>query len=158
LKEKQEYRGHWKKFVTFTFIVGLIVVAFFSVVSDNLSYLRDGVTDLEFIISYLAVMINSLPMWFILAMLVGYIFARNIKEAALLGAIYTISAITFYFVIGHFYTDEGVSFLFKEQAFVYVTWYGVSAIGGIFGGIVGLLMNAVFVKIVAFRIVFKILI
>lgn len=138
LKKNKENRGHWIKFISFTSIVGFIV-AFFSVVSDNLPYLRDGATVIELIVSYLAVMINSLPMWFILAMLVGYLFSRNIREASLLGAIYTISAISFYFVIGHFYTDAAVSLSLKEQAFIYVSWYGASTIGGILGGIVGFL-------------------
>lgn len=136
MKENNEYKGHSKKFVTFTLIVGLIV-GFSSVISDNLPYLGDGVTVLEFVISYLAGMINSLPMWFIIAMLVGYIFARDTKEAALLGAVYTITAITFYFVIGYFYEDIPVMLSFKEQAFIYVVWYGTSAVGGILGGIVG---------------------
>lgn len=142
MKENQEYRVHWRKFVTFTFIIGLIV-AIFSVISDNLSFLGDHVTVLEFVIAYLAVMINSLPMWFIVAMLVGYIFAMNIKKAALLGAIYTITAITFYFVIGHFYTDipVTVTISFKELAITYVNWYGASTIGGILGGIVGYLVK-----------------
>ena len=140
LKENQKYRGYWTKFVTFTFIVGLIV-AFFSIISDNLSFLGDRVTVLEFVISYLAVMINSLPMWFIVAMLVGYIFAKNIKKAALLGAIYTITAITFYFVIRYFYIDVPVTISFKELAISYVNWYGASTIGGISGGIVGFLMK-----------------
>ncbi|MDF1997879.1 hypothetical protein [Peribacillus frigoritolerans] len=142
MKENQEYIVHWRKFVTFTFIIGLIV-AIFSVISDNLSFLVDGVTVLEFVIAYLAVMINSLPMWFIVAMLVGYIFARNIKKAALLGAIYTITAITFYFVIGHFYTDipVTVTISFKELAMTYVNWYGASTNGGILGGVVGYLVK-----------------
>ena len=140
LKENIENRGHWRKFISFTFIVGLIV-AFFSVISDNLPYLSDGVTVIELIISYLAVMINSLPMWFILAMLVGYMFSRNIREAALLGAIYTISAISFYFVIGHFNSDAAVSLSFKELALIYASWYGASTIGGILGGIVGFLIK-----------------
>lgn len=92
-------------FIIFTLIVGLIV-AIFSVISDNLPYIADGVTTLEFIISYLAVLINSLPMWFILAILVGYVFARSFKEAALLGTIYTIVAITFYLVIACFYVYQ----------------------------------------------------
>lgn len=140
MKEKKEYRGNWKRFIIFTFVVGLIV-GIFSVISDNLSDLSDGVTVLKFIISYLAVMINSLPIWFILAMFVGYIFASNIKDATILGAIYTISAITFYFVIGHFYSDSSISVSLKEQAVAYATWYGASAIGGIFGGIVGYLIK-----------------
>ena len=141
MKENQEYRVHWK-FVTFTLIVGLIV-AIFSVISDNLTFLGDGITVLEFVISYFAVMINSLPMWFILAMLVGYLFARNIKKAALLGAIYTITAITFYFVIRYFYIDVPVTVTisFKELAISYVNWYGASTIGGISGGIVGFLIK-----------------
>jgi len=140
LKENKENRWHWRKFISFTFIVGLIV-ALFSVISDNLPYMSDGVTVIELIISYLAVMINSLPMWFILAMLVGYMFSRNIREAALLGAIYTISAISFYFVIGHFNTDAAVPLSFKEQSLIYASWYGASTIGGILGGFVGFLIN-----------------
>ena len=138
--EDQEYRRHWGRFLIFTGIVGSIV-GFFSVISDNLPYLADGVTVLEFIISYLAITINSLPMWFILAMLVGYLFANNISKAALLGSIYTICAITFYFAIGHFYIDAAVSSSFKEQALVYAIWGGSSAIGGILGGITGFLFK-----------------
>ncbi|MCM3655528.1 hypothetical protein [Metabacillus litoralis] len=136
MEKSHENRIDWKRFIIFTLIVGLIV-GFSSVISDNLPYLGDGVTVLEFVISYLAGMINSLPMWFIIAMLVGYIFAKDIKEAALLGAIYTITAITFYFVIGYFYEDIPVTLSFKVQAFIYVGWYGTSAVGGIIGGIVG---------------------
>lgn len=140
MEEKQENRGIWGSFIIFTCIVGLIV-GVFSVTSDNLPNLGDGVTVFEFIISYLAVMINSLPLWFILAMVVGYIFARDIKEAVILGAIYTITAISFYFVIGYFYEDAPVSLSFKEEAVVYLTWYGASAIGGILGGIMGFLIR-----------------
>lgn len=113
----------------------------FTVISDNLPDLSIGVTVFEFIISYFAVMTNSLPIWFIVAMLVGYLFAGKIKDASILGAIYTISAITFYFVIGHFYTDSAISVSLKEQAVTYATWYGASAIGGFFSGIVGYLIK-----------------
>jgi hypothetical protein len=139
LNENPLYRGHWREYVIFTLIVGSIV-GFISVISDNLPNLADGVTVLEFIISYLAITINSLPMWFILAMLVGYLFANNISKAALLGSIYTVCAITFYFAIGHFYIDAAVS-SFKEQALVYAIWGGASAIGGILGGITGFLLK-----------------
>jgi len=139
LNENPVYRGHWREYVIFTLIVGSIV-GFISVISDNLPNLADGVTVLEFIISYLAITINSLPMWFILAMLVGYLFANNISKAALLGSIYTVCAITFYFAIGHFYIDAAVS-SFKEQALVYAIWGGASAIGGILGGITGFLLK-----------------
>jgi len=65
LIENSVYRGHWREYVIFTLIVGSIV-GFISVISDNLPKLADDVTVLEFIISYLAITINSLPMWFIL--------------------------------------------------------------------------------------------
>jgi hypothetical protein len=117
------------------------IVGFFSVISDNLPNIGDGVTVLEFVISYLAVMINSLPMWFILAMLVGYIFANSIKEAVLLGVIYTITAITFYFVIGYFYQDIPVPISIKEWTVEYMILVGQSAIGGFVGGSVGFLMK-----------------
>lgn len=141
LKENQEYRGNWIIFNFFTCIVGLIV-GIFSVISDHLLYLNDSATALKFVISYLAVMLNSLPVWFILAMLVGYIFAKDIKNALLLGAIYTLTAITFYFVIEHFYEDvPTITISFKEQAIAYLTWYVASTIGGILGGGVGFLIK-----------------
>lgn len=133
-------REYWRSFIIFTCIVGFIV-GFFSVVSDDLPDLSNGATAFEFIISYLAIMINSLPMWFILAMFVGYIYAKDIKRAILLGAIYTITAITFYFVIGYFYQDVPVAVPFKEQVVAYATWYGASAVGGILGGVVGFFMK-----------------
>jgi hypothetical protein len=138
--ENQENRRHWGRFFIFTGIVGSIV-GVFSVISDNLTYLADDVTALEIVISYLAVMINSLPMWFILAMLVGFIFARSIKEAVLLGAIYTTTAITFYFLIGYFYMDAAVPISLKAKAVVYANWYGASVIGGFIGGAVGILFK-----------------
>lgn len=139
--EKSHENGiDWKRFIIFTLILGL-VVAYLSVVSDNLPYLGDGVTVLEFFISYPAVMINSLPMWFIYAMLVGYLFAKDIKGAAFLGTIYTLTAISFYFVISNFYTDVPIQLSFKEKVEVFVSWYGASTVGGIFGGIVGFLFK-----------------
>ncbi len=141
LKENQEHKGDWRSFIIFTLVVGLIV-GIFSVISDNLPIIADGVTVFEFVISYLAVMINSLPMWFILAMLVGYVFASNIKKAVLLGVIYTVTAITFYFVIGYFYQGEGSPVLsIKEWAADYMTWVGWSVVGGFFGGSVGFLVK-----------------
>ncbi|MBP0726823.1 hypothetical protein J5Y03_16825 [Bacillus sp. RG28] len=114
-----------------------LIVGYFSVVSDNLPNLSDGVTVFKFITSYLAVMINSLPVWFILAMFVGYKFADDTRKAVLLGAIYTLIAITFYFLIGYFYEKVPVTISFKEQIIAYATWYGASAVGGILGGLVG---------------------
>lgn len=140
LMENQEYKGNWRSFIIFTLVVGLIV-GIFSVISDHLPIIADGVTVLDFVIFYLAITINSLPMWFILAMLVGYLFANNISKAALLGSIYTICAITFYFAIGHFYIETTVSSSFKEQALVYAIWGCASAIGGILGGITGFLFK-----------------
>ncbi|HDX9577738.1 TPA: hypothetical protein ROX88_001239 [Bacillus pseudomycoides] len=61
MKKNQEYRGYWRNFTIFTCIVGCIV-GFFSVISDDLPVLRDGATTVDFIISYLAIIINSLPL------------------------------------------------------------------------------------------------
>ena len=143
LKENQGDKGNWSRFIIFTLVVGLIV-GIFSVISDNLPNIADGVTTLEFVISYLAVMINSLPMWFILAMLVGYVFARSFKEAALLGTIYTLVAMTFYLTILYFNVDLPVDIpaqSFKEQVFSYAIWYGASFVGGFIGGSVGFLVK-----------------
>ncbi|WHX24584.1 hypothetical protein QNH47_10290 [Virgibacillus halodenitrificans] len=136
MKKAEENRRQWGNFTAFTLIVGLIVGTF-SVVSDNLPI--GALTVSELILSYLAVTINSLPLWFIFAMLVGYLFASSVKKAALFGFIYTIIAITFYFLIGNFYTDIPISVPFKERIGTYAIWYGASAVGGVSGGIVGFL-------------------
>lgn len=135
LKKNKGNRGNWKRFVIFTLIIGL-VVGLFSVKSDYLPYFGEGtkVSVFEIVFSYLAVMINSLPMWFIVAMLVGYLFGRNIKEGVMFGAIYTVIAITFYFVIGSFYDNTSILLSFKEQIEVFTIWYGASIVGGCFGG------------------------
>lgn len=124
----------WSKFAFFTLIVGLIS-GIFSVVSDHLPI--GNLTIPQVIVSYLAVTINSLPMWFILAMLVGYLFADNVKMAALLGCMYTVAAITFYFLLGNLFTDIPISVSFKEKTDNYAVWYAASAAGGISGGMTG---------------------
>ncbi|WP_246861228.1 hypothetical protein [Bacillus sp. REN3] len=133
-------KKNWGKFMIFTLVVGLIV-GYVSTVSDNLPYLGDGVTFTEFIISYVAVMVNSLPVWFMLAMLAGYLFAGNKKEAALFGGIYTIAAITFYFLLGNLNGETAVEIPLKEQLGVFAFWYGASAVGGILGGGAGFLLK-----------------
>lgn len=102
---------------------------------------------LEIVITYLAVMINSLPVWFIIAMIIGYKFGRNIKEALFFGAFYTIIAITFYFLFDYIYESffyEGVipvATSFKDQIKFYAEWYGVSTAGGLVGGALGYLFK-----------------
>ncbi len=140
MEENKKCKGHWKRFIIFTLIVG-IIVGYFSVISDNLPDLRNDVTVFEYVISYLAVIINSLPVWFILAMLVGYIFASDIRKAMLYGAIYTLTAITFYFLFTYFYGDVPVQISFKELAIGYGIHYGASAVGGTLGGILGFLVK-----------------
>lgn len=141
MKVSKKHLEHWGRFIVFTCIVGSIV-GFLSVISDNLPYLGEGVKIPVLVISYLAVMFNSLPMWFIFAMFVGYIFARDVKESVLLGAIYTVTAITFYLVIGYFYADIPVSLSLKEWVVAVVIWhYGSSAVGGILAGWVGFLLK-----------------
>jgi len=140
---KQNFRGNWKKFIIFTLAIGLLV-GIFSVKSDHLPYFGEDteIPIFEIVLSYLAVMINSLPMWFIVAMIVGYLFGRNIKESMLFGAIYTVIAIIFYFVIGDFYTDVSLpSLSFIEQVRANAIWYGASIIGGCLGGVAGFLLN-----------------
>ncbi|WP_166669504.1 hypothetical protein [Paenisporosarcina antarctica] len=51
MKVNKGYKGNWIRFIIFTLVVGLIV-GIFSVTSDNLPYLPDGVTTLQFVISY----------------------------------------------------------------------------------------------------------
>ncbi len=136
MKEIQGSSLNWKKYTGFTLIVGG-AVALLSVASDNLPYLGDGVTIREFLASYPPLMVNSLPMWFIFAMIAGYLFGQNIKQAALLGTIYTLVAITFYFLISDFFTDVRGKTSFKEIAAVRMKWYGASFFGGMVGGGVG---------------------
>ncbi|WP_347553184.1 hypothetical protein ABFG93_21705 (plasmid) [Pseudalkalibacillus hwajinpoensis] len=146
MKNNQEFKGHWQRFIIFSLSIGLIV-GFFSVISDYIPSIGEKIMILEIAISYLAVMINSLPVWFILAMIIGYKFGRNIKEALLFGALYTIIAITFYFLFGYIYESfiyEGVipvSTSFKDQLKVYAEWYGASTVGGLVGGTLGYLFK-----------------
>lgn len=142
MDSKQNYRGNWKRFIIFTLTIGLLV-GLFSVKSDHLPYFG-GATEIpifEIVLSYLAVMINSLPMWFIVAMTVGYLFGRNIKESILYGVIYTVIAITFYLVISNFYTDVQTSLSFTEQIKTKLSWYGGSLVGGLLGGAAGFLLQ-----------------
>ncbi|WP_397538276.1 hypothetical protein [Rummeliibacillus pycnus] len=131
-----------KPFIIFTCIVS-VSVAIFSVVSDNLFFINEDISIFKFVISYLAIMINSLPIWFMIAMFIGYRFANNLKEAVLFGMVYTLIAISFYLVIGHFYenTPDNISIPVIQQLMNYVGWFGASALGGLFGGAVGFLVK-----------------
>jgi len=135
-----------KSFISFTLVVGLLV-GFFSVVSDNLPYMDENVHLFQILLSYIAIMINSLPMWFIMAMVVGYVFGKNVKHAVLVGMIYTIVAISFYFIIGYSYeyfvykNQLNALFSFKEQITILLVWYGTSMFGGSIGGGAGFLFK-----------------
>lgn len=139
---KQKHPKNTKEFIIFTLIIGFIA-GIFSVKSDYSLYFGEGakISAYEIVLSYLAVMINSLPMWFIVAMIVGYLFGRNIKKGILLGAIYTAFAITVYFVIGSFFDDTMIQVSFKEQIGAVAIWYGASVVGGCIGGGVGFLFK-----------------
>ncbi|WP_241156682.1 hypothetical protein [Bacillus sp. FJAT-42376] len=132
----------WRRFIVFALVIGFLA-GIFSVKSDHIPYLGEGadISAFEIIMSYLAVMINSLPMWFIAAMTAGYWFGRNVREGILLGAVYTVMAITFYFVIGSLYGHSLIQLSFKEQIGVYALWYGASLAGGCIGGAAGYLFK-----------------
>lgn len=142
LSDKQNNAKRWKSFILFSVVVGLIV-GFFSVVSDHSPYFGEGsnVSATETIMSYLASMINSLPMWFIIAMIVGYLYGSNLIEGILFGAIYTTIAITFYFILGSIYEETTMALSSKEIITVFITWYGASIIGGCIGGAAGFLVK-----------------
>lgn len=135
-----------KSFISFTLVVGLLV-GFFSVVSDNLPYMDEHVHLFQIMLSYIAIMINSLPMWFIMAMIVGCLFGKNVKHAVLVGMIYTIVAISFYFIMGYIYefftykNQLNALFSFKEQVNILLVWYGTSLFGGGIGGGTGFLFK-----------------
>jgi len=137
-KDKQKV---WVKFIIFTLVVGGIV-AVFSVMSDHLP-LVTSMTTPELMVSYVAIMLNSLPGWFIMAMVVGYVFGTRTRQAAYFGSLYIVSSITMYFVIGHFYNDQPDSVVWglKDILYTFITWYGASVVGGIIGGIVGFLFT-----------------
>jgi hypothetical protein len=135
-----------KSFISFTLLVGFIV-GFFSVVSDNLPYMDGNVHVFQIIISYTAIMINSLPIWFVMAMVTGYVFGKNLKHSVLVGMIYTLVAITFYFMMGYGYeffvykNQLNELFSFKEQVNILLVWYGASLFGGSIGGGTGFLLK-----------------
>ncbi|MDR7207900.1 hypothetical protein [Priestia megaterium] len=137
-KDKQKV---WVKFIIFMVVVGGIVAAF-SVMSDHLPPVTSMTTP-ELIVSYVAIMLNSLPGWFIMAMVVGYVFGTSTRQAACFGSLYIVSSITMYFVIGHFYSDQPDSVVWglKDMIYIFITWYGASVIGGMVGGMVGFLFT-----------------
>ncbi|MQR94397.1 hypothetical protein [Fictibacillus phosphorivorans] len=140
MNDNQNNLKHWRNFILFSIVVGLIVGCF-SVVSDHSPYFGEGsnVSAFKTVTSYLAIMVNSLPMWFIVAMIVGYLYGRNLKEGILFGAIYTTLAITFYFIMGSVFEETAIQSTTKEIITVYVTWYGTSLVGGCIGGAAGFL-------------------
>jgi len=141
------YKNHKNKlwFILYVIIIGG-ATAILSVISDNLQfiYLDGPITTSRFIVSYLAIMFNSLPIWFLLAMITGRIFGKNIKSAAIYSTIYTLTSITIYFVIGSSYSG-GPNILalgLKSLAYVLITWYGASVLGGFLGGIIGFVFRS----------------
>ncbi len=133
------------QFILFSIIVG-IIVAIFSVISDNIPYSVDDVSILKSIIYYLASVINSLPMWFIIAMFVGYRYASNLKSAMFFGMSYSLWTILLYLLIAKLYEDtpENISVTMFQQLLSYLTWLGASAVGGLFGGAMGFLLKKSF--------------
>ncbi|MBN8233855.1 hypothetical protein JF544_01290 [Halobacillus kuroshimensis] len=140
MKENKKHMIRWRSFTVFSCTIGLLV-GIFSVISDNLPCFGEKITMIEFVVSYLAVMINSLPVWFSLAMVAGFLFAGELKGSVIVGVIYTLAAITFYFVISNFYGSNTVTSSFVERVLMYLVWYIVSAVGGLLGGSAGFLLK-----------------
>ncbi|TLS36506.1 hypothetical protein [Pseudalkalibacillus caeni] len=136
----RKYSGNWKSFSVFTLVVSLIV-GYFSVLSDNLPYMGNGVTVSEFIVSYFAVMINSLPMWFIYAMVAGGLFGRNLKQGVIFGTVYTVFAISVYFVMSNILIISEGTVVGETQISTYMIWFAASLVGGSVGGGVGFLVK-----------------
>lgn len=131
------------KFIFFSIVVG-IIVAIFSVISDHIQL--DDMSILQSIIYYLASVINSLPIWFIIAMFVGYRYASYIKSAMVFGMSYSLWTILLYLLIAKLYenTPENISVTVFQQLLSYLTWLGASAVGGLFGGAMGFLLKKSF--------------
>lgn len=72
-------------------------------------------------------------------MIVGYKFAENLKEAALLACLSVICVITFYLVIGSFFEDHAFTSSLLEKLKNLGSWYAPSILGGIVGGATGYL-------------------
>lgn len=125
------------KFILYTLIIGTIV-AYFSVVSDNVPYVTDGFGVGQWVYYYLGMMINSLPVWFFIAMLIGRLFGKKPLASAAYGMVYTIYSITLYMLWGQLTTEQsGVSYTLGEMFYVLLTWYGSSLAGGVIGGLFG---------------------
>lgn len=140
MKERKSISGNWRIFILYTLIVS-VMIGSLSILSDKLPGVDGKISVFKFIISYLAVMLNSLPVWFILAMITGYLFARSVKEGALFGAICIVSSITLYFILGMFFSDIPISNSLTDWIFVFLNWYGASTVGGIIGGCTGFLLK-----------------
>jgi len=125
------------KFILYTLLVGT-AVAYFSVVSDNVPYVKDDFAIWHWVYYYLAMMINSLPVWFLIAMLTGRLFGKRPLASAAYGMVYTIYAITLYMFWGQLTTEQShVSYTLSELLSILFSWYGTSLAGGIIGGFFG---------------------
>ncbi|TGB03684.1 hypothetical protein [Halobacillus salinus] len=112
-------------FILYTLLAAMIMAGF-SVGSDDLPYVGADIPFFYSVYVYLAVTINSLAFWFILSMVPGLIHAANLKESILFGGIFAVAAITFYFMFGGFPNNA-------------IIWYGISSLGGTIGGATGYL-------------------
>lgn len=117
-------------------LVVAIVVGLLSVVSDNLPSREAGVSVAQEVVAYLAVMANSLPVWFALAMVAGHLFGATFRTAALVGSLQAVAAIGVYLGLGQVH-DTVVGSSVSLQVSTLVTWGGAAAVGGAVGGIVG---------------------
>ncbi|WP_335508791.1 hypothetical protein [Bacillus sp. JJ722] len=120
--------------------------------SDIIPTFKNDMNLFSFLLAYAAIMINSLPVWFIIAMFIGYIFGSNTRESSIFGMVFTVVAITIYLVINESLTElpEGVPITFSSQIKSYIFgWYLPSTCGGLFGGFVGgLLKKSSFILLV----------
>jgi hypothetical protein len=124
-------------FLAVSLILGSIV-GWLSYVSDIISTFKNDLNLFSFLLAYAAIMINSLPVWFIIAMFIGYIFGNNPKESSIFGMIFTVVANTFYLVISESLIElsKGVTITIGSQIKPYIFgWYLTSICGGAFGGI-----------------------
>lgn len=122
---------------------GLIIVALglgvgmASAITDQVPYDVSGLSLLSTTGYFVFGVVNSFVVWFTVPFLLGYFFARSIRQALAIGSGFMIMALWGYFLFG--LASERVSQDFLQVASIALQWLGIAITGGVAAGWLGML-------------------